>query len=57
MSFDKTTRNFLAGTVVSCRRRLMEDVTDQLGGVFGMYPDGIVLPLEKLTLLSPDQAT
>lgn len=57
MSFDKATRNVLAGTVVSCRRRLIEDVTDQLGGVFGMYPDGTVLPLEKLTHLSPDQAT
>jgi hypothetical protein len=34
----------------------MEDVRDQLGGVFGMYHDGNVLPLEKLTHLSPDQA-
>lgn len=55
MSFDKDTRNLLARTVAACRRRLVEDVTDQLRGVFGLHPDGVVLPLEKLTHLSPDQ--
>ncbi|QLA17321.1 BREX-1 system adenine-specific DNA-methyltransferase PglX [Desulfolutivibrio sulfoxidireducens] len=55
MSFDKETRNLLAKTVASCRRRLIEDVTDQLRGVFGLHPDGTVLPLDKLTHLSPDQ--
>jgi len=55
MSFDKETRNLLAKTVASCRRRLIEDVTDQLRGVFGLHPDGTVLPLNKLTHLSPDQ--
>jgi len=55
MSFDKDTRNLLAKTVTACRRRLIEDVTDQLRGVFGLHPDGVVLPLEKLTHLSPDQ--
>jgi len=55
MSFDKDTRNLLAKTVAACRRRLLEDVTDQLRGVFGLHPDGTVLPLEKLTHLSPDQ--
>ena len=55
MSFDKDTRNLLAKTVAACRRRLLEDVTDQLRGVFGLHPDGVVLPLEKLTHLSPDQ--
>ena len=55
MSFDKDTRNLLAKTVAACRRRLVEDVTDQLRGVFGLHPDGVVLPLEKLTHLSPDQ--
>jgi hypothetical protein len=55
MSFDKDTRNLLAKTVAACRRRLVEDVTDQLRGVFGLHPDGTVLPLEKLTHLSPDQ--
>jgi hypothetical protein len=55
MSFDKDTRNLLAKTVAACRRRLIEDVTDQLRGVFGLHPDGVVLPLEKLTHLSPDQ--
>jgi len=55
MSFDKETRNLLAKTVTSCRRRLVEDITDQLRGVFGLHPDGTVLPLDKLTYLSPDQ--
>ena len=55
MSFDKDTRNLLAKTVAACRRRLVEDVTDQLRGVFGLHPDGTVLSLEKLTHLSPDQ--
>lgn len=55
MAFDKETRNLLAKTVAACRRRLVGDVTDQLRGVFGLHPDGVVLPLEKLTHLSPDQ--
>ena len=55
MSFDKDTRNLLARTVAACRRRLTEDFTDQLRGVFGLHPDGTVLPLDKLTHLSPDQ--
>lgn len=55
MSFDKDTRNILAKAVTSCRRRLVEDVTGQLQGFFGMHPDGTVLPLDKLTHLSPDQ--
>ena len=55
MSFDKDTRNLLAKTVTACRRRLAGDVTDQLRGLFGLHPDGVVLPLEKLTHLSPDQ--
>lgn len=56
MSFDKDTRNLLANIVAVCRHRLTEDVTDQLRGVFGLHPDGTVLPLEKLTYLSPDQS-
>jgi len=55
MRFDKDTRNLLAKTIAACRRRLIEDVTDQLRGVFGLHPDGTVLPLDKLTHLSPDQ--
>jgi len=55
MSFDKEARNLLARTVAACRRQLVEDVTDQLSGVFGLHPDGTVLPLERLTHLSPDQ--
>ena len=56
MSFDRDTRNLLARTVTACRRRLTEDVTDQLRGVYALHPDGTVLPLEELTHLSPDQA-
>lgn len=55
MAFDKETRSLLAKTVAACRRQLVEDVTDQLRGVFGLHPDGTVLPLDKLTHLSPDQ--
>ncbi len=55
MSFDKDTRNLLAKTITACRRGLIEDVTDQLRGVFGLHPDGTVLPLDKLMHLSPDQ--
>jgi len=55
MSFGKETRNLLARTIAVCRRRLLEDVTEQLGGVFGLYSDGTVRPLEKLAHLSPDQ--
>jgi len=55
MSFDKDTRNILAKTVAACRRRLTEDVIDQLRGVFGLHPDGTVLALEEMTHLSPDQ--
>lgn len=57
MSFDKETRNLLARTVGTCRRRLVDDVTDQLRGMYGLHPDGTVLPIEQLTYLSPDQAT
>jgi hypothetical protein len=56
MSFDKDTRKALAKTVTACRRRLTEDITDQLTGVFGLHPDGMVLGLKELSHLSPDQA-
>ena len=55
MAFDKDTRNLLAKTVTACRRRLTEDVTDQLTGVFGLHPDGTVLSLKEMSHLSPDQ--
>jgi hypothetical protein len=57
MSFDKNTRNLLAKTIAVCRRRLIEDVANQLRGVFGLHPDGTVLPLDKLTHLSRDQSS
>ena len=56
MSFDKETRNLLAKMVAACRRRLTEDVTDQLRGTFGLHPDGTVLPLQKLTHLNEEEA-
>lgn len=57
MSFDKETRNLLAKAVTACRRRLNEDITDQLRSIFGLHPDGTVLPLEEMSHLSPDQTT
>ena len=57
MSFDKETRNLLARIITACRRRLVADVTDQLRGVFGLHPDDVTLPVEKLTHLSPHQNT
>ena len=56
MAFSKDTRNLLAGTVTACRRRLTEDVTSRLTGVFGLHPDGTVLSLKEMSHLSPDQA-
>jgi len=56
MSFDKDTRKLLAKMVAACRNRLIEDITDQIRGVFGLHPDGTMLTLEELTHLSPDQA-
>lgn len=55
MGFDKVTRNVLARTVITCRRKLIEDVTSQLGGVFGLHPDGTELSPGQLTHLTPDQ--
>ena len=57
MSFDDETRKILRQTVSACRRRLVQDVTDQLGGTYGLHPDGTVLSLESLKHLSPDQLT
>jgi len=55
MAFDKKARNQLAKMVASCRRKLSEDITDQLSGTYGLHPDGTVLPLDKLTYLSETQ--
>gem|GEM_PF-7054940 len=55
MSFDKDIRSLLAKSVIARQRRLVEEFTDQLRGVFGLHPDGVVLPPEKPTPLSPDQ--
>jgi hypothetical protein len=53
MSFDKPTRNALAGMVGTCRKLLGEDYTDQLRGEYGMHPDGLVLDLSSLQHLDP----
>lgn len=55
MSFDRETRNMLARTVISCRRLLTADVTEQMGGTYGLHSDGTELSIEKLTHLSPDK--
>jgi hypothetical protein len=55
MSFDKEARNALARMVTACRKRLIEDVTDQLRGIFGLHPDGTVLILDQLAYLSEEQ--
>jgi len=55
MSFDKEARNALARMVTACRKRLIEDVTDQLRGIFGLHPDGTVLALHQLAYLSEEQ--
>jgi len=55
MSFDKEARNALARMVTACRKRLTEDVTDQLRGIFGLHPDGTVLVLDQLAHLSEEQ--
>ena len=57
MSFDKGTRNALAKMVVACRTRLTADVTDQLQSTYGLHPDGIAVPVERLGHLTEDQKT
>lgn len=51
MSFDKPTRNALAGTVSECRRLLTEDIRHQLQAAYGLQPDGTALPVSRLTYL------
>lgn len=57
MAFEKDTRDLLAKNVAACRRRLMEEVTDPLRGVFDPHPDGPLRPFDKLTRPSPDQSS
>ena len=56
MSFDNETRNALSKMVASCRRLLMEDVTNQLQGRFGMHPDGTILSIDRLDLTEDEKA-
>lgn len=55
MSFDRETRNALARMVAACRKKLMEDVTNQLQSIFGLHSDGTVLTLQQLAHLSEEQ--
>ena len=55
MSFDKDTRNALSKIVITCRRLLTEDVTDQLRGRFGMHPDGTILSIDRLNLVEDEK--
>ncbi|BAY35693.1 hypothetical protein NIES2111_00090 [Nostoc sp. NIES-2111] len=55
MSFDRETLNALARMVAACRRRLTEDVENQLQQTFGLYVDGTILPLSQLTHLTEEQ--
>lgn len=55
MSFDRETLNALARMVAACRRRLTEDVENQLQQTFGLYPDGTILHLSQLTHLTEEQ--
>jgi hypothetical protein len=48
MAFDQPTRNALAKMVGDCRRLLTDDIRKQLQGVFGLQPDGTVLPIASL---------
>jgi hypothetical protein len=54
MSFDRDTRSALARMITACRRRLAEDIEDQLRGNYGLHPEETV-PLEKLAHLSEEQ--
>jgi hypothetical protein len=51
MSFDKPTRNKLAGVVGDCRRLLTDDIRHQLQAVYGLQPDGTALPVSNLSHL------
>lgn len=55
MSFDERTRSALERVVTACRKRLREDVADQLRGPFGMHPDGTILSLSQMSHLSDEQ--
>ncbi|WP_055669756.1 BREX-1 system adenine-specific DNA-methyltransferase PglX [Desnuesiella massiliensis] len=55
MSFNKSTRNNLAIIVKLCKNRLKEDITDQLEAKYGLYLDGTVIELNRLTNLSNEE--
>jgi hypothetical protein len=57
VSFDDKTRSALSAMVVTCRRHLKEDVTDQLQKKFGMYPDGTTIPIAQLDLAEDAKST
>jgi plasmid maintenance system antidote protein VapI len=57
MPFNNQTRNRLARLVSDARNLLTDEFTKQLQEVFGIQPDGTIVPLEKLTHLSDEQTS
>ena len=55
MPFDNQTRNRLARLVSDARNLLTDEFTKQLQEVYGIQPDGTIVPFEKLTHLSDEQ--
>lgn len=55
MAFDSQIRNKLARLVTDARNLLTDEFTKQLQEIFGIQPDGTIIPLEKLTHLTDEQ--
>ena len=55
MAFDSQIRNKLARLVTEARKLLNDEFTKQLQEIFGIQPDGTIIPLEKLTHLTDEQ--
>ena len=55
MAFDSQIRNKLARLVTDARNLLTDEFTKQLQEIYGIQPDGTIIPLEKLTHLTDEQ--
>ena len=55
MSLDEKFRPLLSRMVTSCRKELKEDITNQLQELYGLYPDGTSISIDKLQHLSSSQ--
>jgi hypothetical protein len=55
MAFDKSTRNRLARFVADARGLIAEEFTQQFQSLYGISPEGVCTPLEKLTHLDEIQ--